>query len=408
MSELNKNFARLQTNYLFSEITKRVSEYKSRRPTRRPPETATRPTRRPPETPRPDTKIINLGIGDVTQPIVPCVIAAMQAAVSEMGSIKTFRGYPPENGYPFLKEAIINHYKKVGVSLNEDEIFVDGGAKSSLGGLTDIFGGVTALITDPVYPAYADGNIIAGNKIEYLPASVKNNFLPMPDEVNEIKPYIIYLCSPNNPTGAVYSRQQLTEWVQFAAKSDSVIIFDSAYSAFVADGFPKSIFEIQGAEDVAAEVNSLSKSCGFTNLRCSWTVIKNAELKSLWRRRQSAKFNGVSYIIQRGAAAALSAEGQRQCGRQIVRYKQNAKLLAEFLAGKKMTFYGGIHSPYIWLRCPEGKLSWEYFDELLNNHQIVVTAGAGFGANGENFVRLSSFAKRADILSAIQRLNAAP
>jgi LL-diaminopimelate aminotransferase len=386
MLKLNKNFNKLPKNYLFSEISRRVAEYKAKAPTR---------------------KIINLGIGDVTQPLAPCVVAAMQTAVAEMGDIGTFRGYPTECGYSFLKTAIMNHYKKFGVDLSAAEIFVDDGAKSSLGGLTDIFGCNEVIITNPVYPAYVDGNIMAGRKIKYLSACAQNDFLPTPDEIAEVKPYIIYLCSPNNPTGAVYNRKQLTDWVRFAQASGSVVIFDAAYSAFVAGDFPKSILEIAGAEAVAIEVNSLSKSCGFTNLRCSWAVIKNAELNALWRRRQSAKFNGVSYIVQRGAEAALSANGQRQCGEQVAYYKQNAKLLTKFLAGKKMTFYGGVHSPYIWLRCPSGKSSWEYFDELLRKYQITVTAGAGFGKNGARFVRLSAFADRGDILTAIERLKTA-
>jgi LL-diaminopimelate aminotransferase len=401
--KLNKNFDNLAKNYLFSEINRRVMEYKDKNPNG-----------------GGNIGVISLGIGDVTQPLTPCVVSAMQNAVAEMGDAKTFRGYPPEGGYPFTKTAIASYYKTLGVELSPDDIFVDCGAKNSLGGLTDIFGRNEILITDPVYPAYVDGNIIAGRKIKYLSATADNDFLPRPDEIGDNHPYIIYLCSPNNPTGSVYNRKQLTEWVDFAVRSGSLIIFDSAYSAFISGDksptrtsfvsgdffhdFPRSILEIDGAKAVAIEVNSLSKSCGFTNLRCSWTIIANAELNNIWKRRQSAKFNGVPYIIQRGAEMALSPLGIRQCQKQIKYYKQNAKLLADFLASKNMEYYGGENSPYIWWRCPNGESSWAYFDKLLNECEIVVTPGAGFGKNGEGFVRLSAFAERTNIKTAIKRL----
>lgn len=437
---LNRNFEKLDKNYLFSEINRRVTEYKNQHPS---------------------AEIISLGIGDVTQPLVPCAVGAIRKAAAEMGRAETFRGYPPETGYPFLKDAVIKYYKQLGVTLDAGEIFVSDGAKSDLGGLTDIFGRNTVLITNPVYPAYLDGNIIAGRQVEFLPATEENNFLPMPHSlfsgallcapkgrpcvscVKHTKAacnrFVIYLCSPNNPTGSVYNRQQLTEWVEFAKATGSVIIFDAAYSAWVPQSavsvnfeqkpqdrtcgrqgkssccktqerrfpLPRSIFEIAGAESVAVEVNSLSKSCGFTNLRCSWTVIKNKELNRLWKRRQSAKFNGVPYMIQRAAEAVLSPAGQRQCGKQIAYYKENAMRLTEFLKSTGAVFYGGESSPYIWMKCPNGMGSWDFFNKLLDECQIVVTPGAGFGSNGSGFVRLSSFAAAENIAKAIERLKTA-
>jgi LL-diaminopimelate aminotransferase len=416
---LNKNFEKLDKNYLFTEISRRVAEYKDKHPS---------------------AEIISLGIGDVTQPLAPCVVRALKRAAAEMGMAETFRGYPPENGYPFLKNAVIKHYERLGVALNADEIFISDGAKSDLGGLTDIFGANKVIITDPVYPAYLDGNIIAGRRAEFLPAAEKNGFLPMPTDCTlplnilhkthknrpaaaaeqgavvkfpdaPLPPFrprqgtVIYLCSPNNPTGSVYNRQQLTEWVQFAQATGSVIIFDAAYSAWLPPNtHPRSIFEIAGAESAAVEVNSLSKSHGFTNLRCSWTIIKDKKLNALWKRRQSAKFNGVSYIVQRAGEAALSPAGQKQCVEQVAYYKANAVRLTEFLESVGAVFYGGRHSPYIWLKCPNGMGSWEFFDKMLNECQIAVTPGAGFGACGEGFVRLSSFASAENVTKAIERL----
>jgi LL-diaminopimelate aminotransferase len=379
MLKVNENFLRLKQNYLFGEIAKRVSTYKSKNP---------------------NAEIIRLGIGDIALPLVPVVTAALHKAVDEMGCCSTFKGYPPEQGYEFLRTAVADFYKtQVGVIIAAEEVFISDGAKNDCGNLTDIFGDNDILIQSPVYPVYVDSNIMAGRPIKYVRRCPQDG-----------KSSVIYLCSPNNPTGEVQSYGQLKQWVDFAQKTGSIIIFDSAYQAFITGDYPRSIFEIDGAKDVAIEINSFSKSAGFTGVRCSFTIVPkgltagNMSIHSMWCRRQATKFNGVSYIIQKAAAAVLSGDGLKQARKQVSYYLENAKLLADFLKAKKIKFTGGDNAPYIWLRCPNGMSSWEFFDFLLTDAQIVGTPGVGFGKRGENYFRLSAFACRKDIVEAIARL----
>ncbi|MCQ2798767.1 MAG: LL-diaminopimelate aminotransferase [Bacilli bacterium] len=387
--KLNDNYDNLVKNYLFSEIAKRVKAYTAANP---------------------DKKIIKLGIGDVTQPLSKTIVEAMSKAVVEMGSQDTFRGYPPEWGYEFLRQAIVDHYSnRCGVTLKQDDIFVSDGAKSDCGNIPEIFGDNEIIIPDPVYPVYLDSNIMAGRHVTFINADQSNLFLPMPDGI-EGGNYIIYLCSPNNPTGAVYNKEQLAKWVEFAKKTSSIIIFDSAYEAYISQGEPRSIYEIPGAKECAIEICSLSKSAGFTGTRCSWTVVPtelmigDKSINAMWARRQATKFNGVPYIIQRGAEAALSEEGRKECMAQVEYYMRNANLIANLLKEKGIFFTGGISSPYIWLKVPNGYTSWEFFDKLLNEVQIVGTPGSGFGKNGEGFFRLTAFGSYENTLEAVERL----
>ncbi len=386
--KVNENFFNVKKNYLFSEIAKRVNAYSAEHK---------------------DAKIVRLGIGDVTLPLSPVVVEAMKKAADEMGNAATFRGYAPEYGYDFLREAIAEYYKKFPVDLSAEEIFVSDGAKSDVGNIVDILGDNEILIPDPVYPVYLDSNIMSGRKVSFLKGSQENGFLPLPDGVEE-KPYVIYLCSPNNPTGAVYSRDGLKKWIDFANKTGSLIIFDSAYEAFISGDYPHSIYEIEEARSCAVEICSFSKTAGFTGTRCAWSVFPDEltvgenKLSYLWSRRQATKFNGVPYVVQRAAEAALSAEGQAQCREAIAYYMENARIIGEVLKEKGIEFTGGENSPYLWLKCPNGMKSWEFFDFLLENAQVVGTPGAGFGEAGEGYFRLTSFGSRESTLEAADRL----
>lgn len=386
--KVNKNYNNLKESYLFSDIGKRVRSFTEANP---------------------DKKIIRLGIGDVTLPLTKSVIGAIQKATLEMADKSTFRGYAPEYGYDFLIEAVANHYQRYNVSLGIDEIFISDGAKSDCGNITDIFGDNKVLIPDPVYPVYLDSNIMSGRRIEFIKATQESGFLPTPEGLNE-EGYIIYLCSPNNPTGAVFSHEQLKAWVDFANNSGSLIIFDSAYESYIKGDYPHSIYEIEGAKACAIEICSLSKTAGFTGTRCAWTIVPSKleangqKINKLWARRQATKFNGVPYIIQRGAEAALSDQGQKENEESIAYYMGNAAIIAEVLKEKGFWFTGGICSPYLWMKCPNGMGSWEFFDYLLENLQIVGTPGAGFGSCGEGYFRLTSFGSREATEEAAQRM----
>jgi len=387
--KVNENFASLKESYLFSEIGKKVRAYQAAHP---------------------EKEIIRLGIGDVTLPLAPIVVDAMKKAVEEMGVKETFRGYPPEYGHTFLREAIANYYKRKGIKVAADDVFVSDGAKSDVGNIVDILGRNKVLIPSPVYPVYMDSNLMNGNKIELLEAGEADGFLGTPDVLDE-EPYVIYICSPNNPTGAVYDRKGLAAWVNYAKVSGSLIIFDSAYEAFIKGDYPHSIYEIEGAETCAIEICSFSKMAGFTGTRCAWTVVPEAlvtedgfNLKKMWSRRQATKFNGVSYPVQRGAEAALSEEGVKQCAALVDYYMENAKIISEMLTRKGVWHTGGVSSPYIWLKCPKGMSSWEFFDYLLNEVQVVGTPGEGFGEAGEGYFRLTSFGSREATIAAVKRL----
>lgn len=384
----NENFISLKKNYLFAEIASRLSAYKAKNP---------------------DKDVITLGVGDVTLPLAPTVVAAMEKAAAEMGNAETFRGYPPYFGYDFLRAAISENYRRRGVFIEQDEIFVSDGAKSDAANITEIFGASPVILADPVYPVYMDSAIIGGRDVFLIPSKKENGFLPSPSRLHT-DGAIVYLCSPNNPTGAVYDREKLREWVDFARNSGSVIIFDAAYESFVTGDLPRSVFEIDGAEECAVEICSFSKSAGFTGVRCSWTVVPKklsaggASLWELWARRQSTKFNGVSYMIQRGAEAALSENGRRECEKMTAYYMSNAHLLSEMLTEKGIFFTGGKNAPYIWLECPKSMTSWEFFDFLLDRAQVVGTPGAGFGTHGEGYFRLTAFASRSDTEEAVRRI----
>jgi LL-diaminopimelate aminotransferase len=389
--DINKNYLNLKDSYLFSIIAKKVKDYAAANP---------------------DKKIIRLGIGDVTLPLVPVVTNAMQQAVLEMGTAKTFRGYGEEQGYSFLRQAICKYYGKKNVALNEDEVFISDGAKSDLGNILDIFSNDnTVLIPDPVYPVYVDTNIMAGRNIVYMDGNAENGFLPLPD--NNTKADVIYLCSPNNPTGAVYGKEQLKLWVEYALKNDAVILFDSAYEAFVQDSkLPTSIYQIEGAKECAIEFCSFSKTAGFTGTRCGYTVIPHGlvrggqALNKFWLRRQTTKFNGVPYIVQRGAEAVFTDSGLSQIKSNIDYYMQNARLIADTLSSLDIWYTGGKNSPYIWLKCPNNMLSWEFFDYLLERANVVGTPGTGFGKNGEGFFRLTAFGNRENVNTAMERFKA--
>ena len=387
--QFNSHFNQVSQSYLFSTIAKKVAAYSAANP---------------------DKTILRLGIGDVTLPLAPAVISAMHAAVDEMGAKETFRGYGPEQGYDFLKEAIQGYYAARGVSLERDEIFVSDGAKSDVGNILDIFAdGNTVLVPDPVYPVYVDTNVMAGRKVRYMDANEANGFLPMPDY--SVDADVIYLCSPNNPTGAAYTVGQLKEWVDYANAKGAVILFDAAYECFVSQpGLARSIFEVEGAKTCAIEFCSFSKTAGFTGTRCGYTVVPFAlerggmSANKMWLRRQTTKFNGVAYIVQRGAAAVFGPEGQRQIQANLDYYRANAALIADCMDELGIWYTGGKNSPYIWLKCPGGMDSWKFFDYLLENIQVVGTPGAGFGANGEGFFRLTAFGSREVTAEAVQRL----
>lgn len=388
--KLNENFFNVKKSYLFSEIAKRVKEYSEKNP---------------------DKKIIRLGIGDVTLPLPRVAVTALKKAADEMGSAATFRGYAPEYGYDFLREKIADYYKRFSVSRNSEEIFVSDGAKSDVGNIVDILGDNEILIPDPVYPVYLDSNVMSGRKISLLKGTRENGFLPMPGST-EKKPYVIYLCSPNNPTGAVYSREQLKAWVDFANEAGSLIIFDSAYEAFISGDYPHSIYEIDGADSCAVEICSFSKTAGFTGTRCAWSVfpdkltVGDTKLSALWSRRQATKFNGVPYVVQRAAEAVLTDEGIKECKALVEYYMENARIIAAALKNSEIEFVGGENSPYLWLKCPKNMGSWEFFDYLLESAQLVGTPGAGFGEAGAGYFRLTSFGSRENTLEAAKRIDA--
>lgn len=382
--KINENYANLEQSYLFSTIAKKVNEYTAQNP---------------------DKKVIKLGIGDVTLPLCKAVTEALHKAVDEMGVQATFRGYGPEQGYDFLRKAVQKYYAKRNVELELDEIFISDGAKSDLGNILDLFSkDNTVLVPDPVYPVYVDTNVMAGRKVVYVDANGENEFLPLPDK--NVKADIIYICSPNNPTGAAYNKEQLQAWVDYAKSMNAIILFDAAYECFVSDeNLPRSIFEIDGAKDCAIEFCSLSKTAGFTGTRCGYTVVPKAlgVLNKMWVRRQTTKFNGVPYIVQRGAEAVFSEEGQKEIRENINYYKENAKVISDTLKECGIWHVGGKHSPYIWLKCPNGMDSWTFFDYLLENAQVVGTPGAGFGKNGDGYFRLTSFGSKENTAEAMKR-----
>ena len=389
--KVNTNFGNIKETYLFSEIASRVRKYSEEHP---------------------DKKIIRMGIGDVTLPLPKVVTDAMKSAANEMGNKETFRGYPPEYGYDFLKDAIHDHYSRLGVDVPSESIFVSDGAKSDLGNFVDILGDNEIVIPDPVYPVYVDSNLMSGRKITLVDGNIDNGFLLTPSDIgHKVDGAVIYLCSPNNPTGAVYSREGLKAWVDYALETGSLIIFDSAYEAFIEEDLPHTIYEIEGADECAVEICSFSKFAGFTGVRCGWTVVPSKlnsdgfDLMKLWKRRQATKFNGVSYPVQRAAESALSPEGRAACRENIAYYKNNASMLAVLLKEKKIRFTGGVNSPYIWLECPNGMGSWEFFDLLLNEAQIVGTPGEGFGKSGEGFFRLTAFGTCEATKEACERLD---
>jgi LL-diaminopimelate aminotransferase len=404
MALVNDNFLRLPGSYLFAEIAQRVSTYKTAHPAH---------------------KVISLGIGDVTRPLAPAVIKALQDATLEMASEKTMRGYAPYYGYDFLLDAICkNDFAQYNIPIGADEIFVSDGAKSDTGNIGDILSTDNVIaVTDPVYPVYVDTNVIAGragtltderwSRIEYLPCTAANNFTP---ELPSRHVDIIYLCYPNNPTGTTLSKSELKKWVEYAVKNDAIILYDAAYEAFITEkNVPHSIFEIEGAKEVAIEFRSFSKTAGFTGVRCGYTVIpkevkalsaegKRISLNELWKRRQSTKFNGTAYIVQRAAEAVYSSEGKGQIRETINYYLENAKIIKTGLEKAGHKTFGGVNAPYIWLQTPKGQSSWEYFDYLLNQLQIVTTPGSGFGKSGEGFVRLTAFGNRAETIEAVERI----
>ena len=389
--KINDNYKNLEMNYMFTTVNRKVAQFCAENP---------------------DKKVIRLGIGDVTRPLCKSVIQAMHSAVDEMGTKEGFRGYGPEQGYDFLKEKIQKYYEQNNVKLELNEIFISDGAKSDVGNILDLFSCENkVLIPDPVYPAYVDTNKMQGREIVYIKADKENDFLPLPTEQD--KADLAYICSPNNPTGAVYNKEQLKVWVNWAIKNNAVIIFDSAYECFIDrdSGLPKSIFEIEGARKCAVEICSLSKTAGFTGTRCGYTIVPNdlefdgLNLNKMWLRRQTTKFNGVAYIIQRGAEAVFTPEGQKEIRENINYYKNNARIMAQTLAKHNIYFTGGINSPYIWLKCPNNMGSWEFFDYLLTGIAVVGTPGAGFGKFGDGYFRLTSFGTYEATQEAMERLD---
>lgn len=404
MALVNEYFLRLSNNYLFSDIAKKVNAFKLTHP---------------------EERVISLGIGDVTQPLCPAVIKAMHEAVDEMSTSANFHGYGPEHGYDFLREAIVkNDYLSRGIRIEPNEVFINDGAKSDIGNIGDIVRWDNSVaITDPVYPVYVDSNAMIGragtcvdgkwSNIIYMPTTEENGFEP---QLPEQRVDMIYLCYPNNPTGTVLTKTQLKKWVDYALKNESIIFFDSAYEQYIQDeDIPHSIYEIRGAKRCAIEFRSYSKTAGFTGIRCGYTVIpkevtastlngEKIELNHLWERRQATKFNGASYISQRGAAAIYTPEGKEQIKQTIDYYMGNAKLMRENLEAQGLTVYGGTNAPYLWVKTPRGLSSWKFFEELLYTSALVCTPGVGFGPSGEGFVRLTAFGKREDCLEAMERL----
>ncbi len=393
--KINRNFLNLKDSYLFATVGRKTAAYKAAHPGR---------------------EVIRLSIGDVTRPLAPVVIEAMHRAVDEMSRTETFKGYGPDQycyGYERLIDSVKGSYARKGVALDSDEVFISDGAKSDLGNILDLFSvDNTVLVPDPVYPVYVDTNVMAGRRILFSDANEGNGFLPMPDRL--VGADIIYLCSPNNPTGAAYSRDQLREWVRYARERDAIILYDAAYEYFISDpSLARSIYEIEGAKECAIEFCSYSKTAGFTGVRCGYTIVPKAlvregtSLNRLWARRQSTKFNGVSYITQMGAAAVFSEEGVREIGENIAYYRENARAISECLDRLGIWYTGGKNSPYIWLKCPFGMTSWQFFDYLLEEANVVGTPGSGFGRNGEGYFRLTAFGtaeKTREALSRIEKL----
>lgn len=386
---INQNYLKLNESYLFAEIARRIREWQSAHPEL-------------------SDQLIRMGIGDVTRPLPKTVVDAMVKAAQEMGRAESFHGYGPEQGYDFLKAAIQSYYKKFGVELALDEIFISDGAKSDLGNILDLFDeNNTVLVTDPVYPVYVDTNMMSGRKIVYAMSSEENGFLPLP--APEYRADIIYLCSPNNPTGAVYDREGLTKWVRFAQENNAILLFDAAYECFVTGDLPHSIYEIPGARDVAIEFCSFSKKAGFTGTRCGYTIVpdtlkrEGASLNKMWLRRQTTKFNGVSYITQRGAEAVFTEAGEREIEENLQYYRDNASIITETMDRLHIYYTGGKNSPYIWLKCPGDMDSWSFFDKLLNEAYVVGTPGAGFGKSGEKFFRLTAFSTHENTREAMAR-----
>lgn len=407
MLKINENYLELQDSYLFSTIAKKIEEYKKENP---------------------DKEIIRMGIGDVTRPIVPSIIKAMHKAVDEMQNADTFRGYGPEQGYEFLREKIAEFdYKSRNVEISPDEIFVSDGSKCDVANILDILGNENKVaITDPVYPVYLDTNVMIGTagkydkekgiyeNIEYIPIKAENNFVP---ELPKEKAQLIYLCLPNNPTGTVLNKEELKKWIDYAKDNKALILFDSAYERYITEeGIPHSIYEIEGAKEVAIEFRSFSKTAGFTGIRCAYTVVpkelkyktskgEEVSLNKLWNRRMCTKFNGVSYITQRAAESIYTEEGKKEIEENIAYYMENARIIREGLNKAGFVTYGGINAPYIWMKVPEGLTSWEFFDKLLNEKQIVGTPGVGFGPSGEGYFRLTAFGTRENTIKAMERMS---
>ncbi len=386
--EWNPHFRELENDYLFSRVAASVKAFRSKNP---------------------HVSVLSMGIGDVSRPLPICVVDAMRRAAWEMGTEGGFRGYPPERGYLFLREAIVRYYRKWGVNLSFEDVFVGDGAKSDAGGLLEIVGDVPLYIPDPVYPVWRDSAILAGKTVKYLPATEDNGFLPMPQGMPDT-PCVICLCSPNNPTGEAYTKEMLASWVAYAQATDSLILYDAAYAVFAREA-AKSIYEISGALSCAIEIGSFSKMAGFTGVRCSWCVVPHIQDSggvgphALWRRRQGTKFNGVGYITARGAEASLSEQGYRGCMDNIAYYRENARMLMRFLKEERAVFYGGVHAPYVWVKVPGGMSSEEAFQKMLSACGVVCTPGSGFGKNGEGWIRLTAFGSHRDTEEAIQRLS---
>lgn len=389
MASMNHHYTELQDSYLFRTIDAKVSDYLKENP---------------------QTELLKLGIGDVTLPLPAASIQALHQAVDEQAKKETFQGYQAEAGSAFFRQAVQDYYQSRGITLDQSEIFVSSGAKDDLADLLDIFArGMKALVLEPAYPAYVDANVISGNTVLHLPSSADDGFAPLPDP--SIDADVVYLCSPNNPTGAVYSREKLAAWVAWAQEKQAVIIFDAAYEAFIQDpAIPHSIYEIEGAKDCAIEVCSFSKTAGFTGTRCGFTLVPQAlmregvSLNALWVRNRTTKTNGISYILQHAAAAALSPEGRAQCQENIAIYQQNARIIMEALESANVWYCGGKNAPYIWMRCPGKLSSWDFFDKLLTQEQVVGTPGSGFGECGEGYFRLTAFNTPEKTREAAKRL----
>lgn len=389
MVKINKNYAKIKETYLFSETAKKIAAFSEKHP---------------------EIQVIKMSIGDVTKPLIPEVTEAMKKASEEMGTQKGFHGYGPEQGYDFLKDKIKKYYEQyIKVNLDVDEIFISDGAKSDIANITDIFSNDNIIvIPDPVYPVYVDSNIMLGREIKYIHGTEVNGFLPMPDPT--VEGDIFYLCSPNNPTGAAYSHEQLKKWIDFVSERKGIILYDAAYESFVTSGAPRSVYEIEGAKNCAIEFCSLSKTAGFTGTRCGYTIVpKNLifdgfSLNKMWLRRQTTKFNGVSYVVQRAAEAVFSDTGLKNIRKTINYYQRNARIMTDTLKKLGISFTGGEDSPYVWFKVPDGMSSWEFFDYLLNGCGVAGTPGSGFGNCGEGYFRLTAFNTYENTVEAMSRI----